>query len=119
MRSRSTRRSSIWASGIIPTSPTPTLASPCTSTDGRSFLRRTQTRYDLVIYALVDSLVLHSGYSTVRLESFLFTREAFEDIKARLKPTGVFAAYNAYRQGWVVGRLQTMMTEVFGQINRW
>jgi len=82
--------------------------------DGRSFLRRTQTRYDLVIYALVDSLVLHSGYSTVRLESFLFTREAFEDIKARLKPNGVFAAYNAYRQGWVVGRLQTMMTAVFG-----
>jgi hypothetical protein len=62
----------------------------------------------------VDSLVLHSGYSTVRLESFLFTREAFEDIRARLKPTGVFAAYNAYRQGWVVGRLQTMMTAVFG-----
>lgn len=83
--------------------------------DGRSFLHSTQTRYDLIIYALVDSLVLHSGYSTVRLESFLFTREAFEDIKARLKPTGVFAAYNAYRQGWVVGRLRTMMTEVFGQ----
>jgi SAM-dependent methyltransferase len=82
--------------------------------DGRSFLLRTQTRYDLIIYALVDSLVLHSGYSTVRLESFLFTREAFQDIKARLKPNGVFAAYNAYRQGWVVGRLQKMMTEVFG-----
>jgi len=49
----------------------------------------------IVIYALVDSLVLHSGYSTVRLESFLFTREAFEDIKARMKPDGVFAAYNA------------------------
>ncbi len=42
-----------------------------------------------MIYALVDSLVLHSGYSTVRLESFLFTREAFEDIKAVLKRNGV------------------------------
>ena len=67
----------------------------------------------------MDSLVLHSGYSTVRLESFLFTREAFDDIKARLKPNGVFAAYNAYRQGWVVGRLQTMMTAVFGDPDRW
>ena len=83
--------------------------------DGRSFLAtHRDPRYDLIVYALVDSLVLHSGYSTVRLESFLFTREAFEDIKARLKPDGVFAAYNAYRQGWVVGRLQTMMTGVFG-----
>ena len=66
------------------------------------------------MYALVDSLVLHSGYSTLRLESFLFTREAFEDIRARLKPNGVFAAYNFYRQGWLVGRLMTMMTGVFG-----
>jgi len=47
--------------------------------------------------------VLHSGYSTLRLESFLFTREAFEDIRARLKPGGIFAAYNYYRQGWLVG----------------
>jgi len=82
--------------------------------DGRSFLRRAGGQYDLIIYALVDSLVLQSGYSTVRLESFLFTREAFADINARLKPGGVFAAYNAYRQGWVVGRLQMMMREVFG-----
>jgi SAM-dependent methyltransferase len=82
--------------------------------DGRSFLRRARGQYDLIIYALVDSLVLQSGYSTVRLESFLFTREAFADINARLKPNGVFAAYNAYRQGWVVGRLQLMMGEAFG-----
>ena len=69
-----------------------------------SSARRTQT-YDLVIYALVDSLVLHSGYSSLRLESFLFTEQAFRDIKAKLKPGGVFAMYNYFRQGWVVGRL--------------
>lgn len=82
--------------------------------DGRSFLRRTQRSYDLVVYALVDSLVLHSGYSSVRLESFLFTPQAFEDVKRTLKPDGVFAMYNFYRQGWVVGRLAKMAEEVFG-----
>ena len=35
--------------------------------DGRSFVRQTERRYDLIVYALVDSLVLHSGYSSVRL----------------------------------------------------
>src|SRR5262249_33651596 len=29
--------------------------------DGRSFVRRGTKKYDLIIYALVDSLVLHSG----------------------------------------------------------
>ncbi|MDF2440505.1 MAG: hypothetical protein JWN98_1489 [Abditibacteriota bacterium] len=82
--------------------------------DGRSFLKKSDRQYDLIIYALVDSLVLHSGYSSLRLESFLFTREAFQDVKARLKPGGMFAMYNYYRQGWVVARLQKMAGEVFG-----
>jgi spermidine synthase len=82
--------------------------------DGRSFTRRTEQKYDLAVYALVDSLVLHSGYSSLRLENFLFTREALEDVKRTLKPDGVFAMYNLYRQGWVVGRLAKMAEEVFG-----
>ena len=73
--------------------------------DGRSFVRKTTRHYDLISYALVDSLALHSSYSSVRLESFLFTEQAFRDVKAKLKPGGVFAMYNFYRQGWVVGRL--------------
>src|SRR5262249_61404941 len=59
--------------------------------DGRNFLRSTDRQYDLIIYALVDSLVLHSGYSNIRLESYLFTRQAFEDLRKRLRPGGLFA----------------------------
>jgi SAM-dependent methyltransferase len=81
--------------------------------DGRSFVRRTTRKYDLVVYALVDSLVLHSGFSNIRLESFLFTREAFADIRRVLKPDGLFVAYNFYRQPWLVGRLQSMMAGAF------
>ena len=81
--------------------------------DGRSFLRKTTRKYDLVVYALVDSLVLHSGYSSLRLESFLFTQQAFDDIAARLKPNGVFAAYNFFRQGWIVGRIDKMVEAAF------
>lgn len=82
--------------------------------DGRSFVRRTGRSYDLISYAVVDSLALHSSYSSIRLESFLFTEDAFRDIKAKLKPGGVFAMYNFYRQGWVVGRLVRMAERVFG-----
>jgi SAM-dependent methyltransferase len=82
--------------------------------DGRSYLRGTDRAYDLISYSVVDSLVLHSGYSNLRLESFLFTEQAFQDVKAKLKPGGVFAMYNFYRQGWVVGRLAKMAEKVFG-----
>jgi len=82
--------------------------------DGRSFVRKTTAQYDLISYALVDSLALHSSYSSIRLESFLFTEQALRDVKAKLKPGGVFAMYNFYRQGWVVGRLVELVERVFG-----
>ncbi len=82
--------------------------------DGRSFVRKTGKTYDLIAYALVDSLVLHSGYSTLRLENFLFTEEAFRDVASKLKPDGIFIMYNFYRRGWIVGRLRQTIERVFG-----
>jgi hypothetical protein len=82
--------------------------------DGRSYLRRTHRTYDQITYALVDSLVLHSAYSSLRLESFLFTDEAFRAVRERLKPEGVFVMYNYFRQGFVVSRLVAMAERVFG-----
>lgn len=85
--------------------------------DGRNFLRSTDRKYDLIIYALVDSLVLHSGYSNIRLESFLFTRQAYEDVRRHLKPNGTFVIYNYFRQGWLAARLQQGLDDVFGTNN--
>jgi SAM-dependent methyltransferase len=85
--------------------------------DGRNFLRSTDRKYDLIVYALVDSLVLHSGYSNIRLESFLFTRQTFEDVRRHLKPNGTFVIYNYFRQGWLAARLQKGLEEVFGAGN--
>jgi spermidine synthase len=81
--------------------------------DGRNFLRTTERQYDLVVYALVDSLVLHSSHSNIRLESYLFTRQAFADVRRHLKPNGVFAMYNIFRQGWLVARLRQELAEAF------
>ena len=81
--------------------------------DGRNFLRTSERQYDLIVYALVDSLVLHSGYSNIRLESYLFTQEAFADVRRHLKPGGAFVVYNLFRQGWVVARLSESLTQVF------
>ena len=82
--------------------------------DGRNFLRSTNRQYDLIVYALVDSLVLHSSYSNIRLESYLFTQQAIDDVKKRLRPGGVFVMYNYFRQGWLVARLQHTLRQAFG-----
>src|SRR6266446_4654517 len=82
--------------------------------DGRHFLRTTDRKFDLVIYALVDSLILHSSYANIRLESYLFTQQAFDDVKRVLKPDGTFVMYNYFRQGWIVERIAAMAERTFG-----
>ena len=82
--------------------------------DGRHFLRTTDHKYDLVVYARVDSLILHSGYANIRLESYLFTEEAFAEIRRVLKPDGIFVMDNHFRQGWIVERVVAMAKQAFG-----
>jgi hypothetical protein len=82
--------------------------------DGRAFLRNTDRRYDLVIFALPDSLTLVSTTANLRLESFLFTEQAFESVKEHLDEDGVFILYNYYREPWLVTKLSRMLEETFG-----
>jgi hypothetical protein len=86
--------------------------------DGRNFLRSAPPEtYDLVIFALVDSLVLHSGYSNLRLESYLFTEESFRDARRVLKPTGLCAVYNYFRHGWLAARIRAELRGAFGGVD--
>ena len=82
--------------------------------DGRAFLERTDRKYDLILFALPDSLTLVSGASSLRLESYLFTKEAFGAAREHLKSGGAFAMYNFYREGWLVDRLAGTLDQAFG-----
>lgn len=82
--------------------------------DGRAFLERTHKKYDLIIFALPDSLTLVSGASSLRLESYLFTKQAVQAARKHLAPGGAFSMYNFYRQQWLVDRLAGTLDDVFG-----
>lgn len=82
--------------------------------DGRSFLRQHDHAYDWVIFAKIDSLSLLSQYSALRLENYLFTREAMEDVRRHLKPSGIFAMYNFFRKPWLAARIYRLLEGVFG-----
>ncbi len=82
--------------------------------DGRAFLTGSDKKYDLILFALPDSLTLVSGASQIRLESFLFTQQAIEEARDHLKPDGSFAMYNYYRESWLIDRLAGTAQTVFG-----
>jgi SAM-dependent methyltransferase len=82
--------------------------------DGRAFLQRTRNQYDLILFALPDSLTVVSGQASLRLESYLFTIEAMRAARAHLRPDGAFAMYNYYREGWLLDRLANTLAVVYG-----
>lgn len=82
--------------------------------DGRAWMERSPGQYDVILFALPDSLTLVPGASSLRLESFLFTQEALDKAHELLAPGGVFAMYNFYREDWLIGRLTRTMTNAFG-----
>ena len=82
--------------------------------DGRAFLEQTDRDWDTILLALPDSLTLLQGQSSVRLESYLFTKEAVESYRDHLRPGGVFAMYNYYREPWLVDRYAGTLDDVFG-----
>ncbi len=83
--------------------------------DGRAFMESAQhKKYDLVIYALTDSLALLSRFASVRLESYLFTVESFRRARRLLSEDGVLVLYNSYQERWVRDRIARMLQEAFG-----
>lgn len=83
--------------------------------DGRQFLQTTDKKYDLIVFALPDSLMRLSAMNSVRLESFLFTQEAFEAVKRRLDTHGVFVMYNQYRWQWLVNKIAAALDTAFAR----
>jgi hypothetical protein len=81
--------------------------------DGRAFLHDTDRRYDLILYAIPDSLTVLAGQSSLRLESYLFTEEAMRETRDHLKPDGVVSMYHYYLPN-VLDRYASTLTDAFG-----
>lgn len=81
--------------------------------DGREFLQDTAKRYNLILFALPDSLEAVSGQSAVRLESFLLTAQSVQTVKKHLVPGGTFAMYNYYAP-FLLNRYATTVASAFG-----
>jgi len=84
--------------------------------DARSFFKGSIQKYDVVAFGLLDSHTLLSGLSNVRLDSFVYTLESFEEVKGHLSEDGIVVVTFAVGEGapWIEARLGRMLAQVFG-----
>lgn len=81
--------------------------------DARAYVRRTREDYDLIVMNALDSHRQLPGLSTLRLESFMYTTEAFADMRRRLAPDGLFVVHLSSTRDWMGQRLRASLTGAF------
>lgn len=81
--------------------------------DARSYVETTNDRYDLIVFSLLDSHTTSSNYSNIRIDNYVYTREALAQTARLLAPNGVMIVKFWVSTPWIAGRLDKMMTETF------
>jgi hypothetical protein len=83
--------------------------------DARAFLARDTRKYDLIVFGLLDSHVLLSSRSNLRLDSFVFTRESFALAREHLAPHGLMIVSHAVGTPWFIDRMRGTLGSAFGK----
>lgn len=83
--------------------------------DARNFMRRCKKRYDVIIFALLDSHSGFSGYSNMRMDNYVYTEQSFRSAKQLLKPDGILVIKFEVRAPWTwMGeRFYSMLHQLF------
>lgn len=82
--------------------------------DGRSYIKKADKKYDLVVMGLADSHTLNSSVTNLQLDNYLYTKESFEEIKNILKADGILFISFDVRREWIGGHMQEGLRKAFG-----
>ncbi len=83
--------------------------------DARNYFKRSDERFDLIIFGLLDSHTLSSNFANIRLDNYVYTQEAFEEARRLLRPDGMIIVKFEVQRGWLGKRMQEILTRVFGR----
>ena len=83
--------------------------------DARSYIENSHEQFDLIVFSLLDSHTTTSHFTNIRIDNYVYTREALKRAKRLLKPDGLFIVKFQVDTPWIAGRLFGLMKDAFGQ----
>ncbi len=83
--------------------------------DARTYFKHSDRRFDLIIFGLLDSHTLSSSFANIRLDNYVYTREAFAEARRLLVEGGLMVVKFEVQRPWLGRRMQEMLTVVFGR----
>ncbi|MBT3413551.1 MAG: hypothetical protein HOI59_03910 [Nitrospina sp.] len=82
--------------------------------DARAFLKKSKKKYDVIILGTLDSQTLLSGMSSIRLDNYIYTAEAFRSIQEHLKTEGIIILYHMSPSSFIPLKLSKILMDIFG-----
>ncbi|MBF0319652.1 MAG: hypothetical protein HQL01_07615 [Nitrospirae bacterium] len=80
--------------------------------DARAYFAKSKKKYAKVVFGYLDSHTLMSSFSSLRLESFVYTYESFKKAKELLLPGGTVVVSHA-APAWVQERIVNILNDIF------
>src|SRR5262249_29179082 len=81
--------------------------------DARTFLRQTDQKFDTIVYGLLDSHTNLGAMTNVRLDSFVYTVEAFREAVSRLTGNGILIVSYLTMDDSQADKLYAMMSRAY------
>jgi len=83
--------------------------------DARSYIENSHDQFDLIVFSLLDSHTTTSHFTNIRIDNYVYTREALHRARSLLRPDGLFIVKFQVDNPWIAGRLFKLMQDTFGQ----
>jgi spermidine synthase len=81
--------------------------------DARSYIQNSHSKFDLIVFSLLDSHTTASSFSNIRLDNFVYTREAIARARELMDPNGLMIVKFQVDSVWIAQRLSGLLQEVF------
>jgi SAM-dependent methyltransferase len=82
--------------------------------DARSYVQNSHEQFDLIVYSLLDSHTTASHFTNIRIDNYVYTREAMLQARRLLRPDGLLIVKFQVETPWIAGRLHALLQDVFG-----
>src|ERR1700739_2747367 len=83
--------------------------------DARNYIENSHDQFDLIVFSRLDSHTTASHFTNIRIDNYVYTREALHRVKQLLRPDGLLIIKFQVDNPWIAGRLFGLMRDAFGQ----
>jgi hypothetical protein len=82
--------------------------------DARAYFKKSTQKYDLIVFGYLDSHTMVTGFSSIRLDNYVYTQESFTEARGLLNENGTLVLAFGGGKTYLSERLFATLAKAFG-----